>query len=201
LKGQAEENRPADVLPMKMIAVPRWFMVAAVATSLTLNTQTMFAHGMGAPGFQGGFSGGGFNHHSSGGFNHRSGSFHGFGDRRFFRHDVFFRDHRRFFIGFDFIGLGFPYWWYPDYYYYGYYGYPQADAGYAYDYRYWYGLGTAVQNQLARRGYYNGSIDGVIGAGTREAIRAFQRDQGQSVTGLVEPDLLKALKLPPVQGA
>jgi Putative peptidoglycan binding domain len=172
---------------MKTIAVSRWFTVAAIATSLTLSTQTMFARGMG------GFSGGGFNHHS--------GSFHRFGDHGFFRHDAFFRNHRRFFVGFDFVGLGFPYWWYPDYYYYGYYGYPDADAGYSYDYRYWYGLGTAVQTQLARRGYYHRSIDGVIGPESREAIQAFQRDQGEPVTGLVEPGLLKALKLPPVQGA
>ena len=121
---------------------------------------------------------------------------------RFFAHDHFFRDHRRFFVGFDFVGFGFSYWWYPDYYYYGYYGYPYDFASYdyspVYDYRYWYGLATAVQTDLARRGYYHGPIDGVIGFGSREAIRAFQETQGLPATGLIDPALLKALKLPAV---
>jgi peptidoglycan hydrolase-like protein with peptidoglycan-binding domain len=55
-----------------------------------------------------------------------------------------------------------------------------------------------VQTELAGRGYYHGPIDGVIGSGSREAIRAFQRAQGLPVTGVVDPALLKALKLPPV---
>jgi peptidoglycan hydrolase-like protein with peptidoglycan-binding domain len=62
------------------------------------------------------------------------------------------------------------------------------------DYRYWYGLGTAVQKELARRGYYHGPI----GLGSREAIRAFQEAQGLPATGLIDPALLKALKLPAV---
>jgi Putative peptidoglycan binding domain len=117
-------------------------------------------------------------------------------------HDQFFRDHRRFFVGFDFVGFGFPDWWYPDYYYCGYYGYPYNYASYdyslVYDYRYWYGLATAVQTELARRGYYHGSIDGMIGFGSREAIRTFQKTQELSATGLIDPALLKALKLPAV---
>jgi peptidoglycan hydrolase-like protein with peptidoglycan-binding domain len=55
-----------------------------------------------------------------------------------------------------------------------------------------------VQTGLANRGYYHGSIDGVIGSGTREAIRAFQKVNNLPVTGLIDPPLLKALKLPPV---
>jgi len=93
---------------------------------------------------------------------------------------------------------GFPYWWYPDYYY----GYPHDYASYdnspVYDYRYWYGLATVVQTELARRGYYHGPIDGLMGSGSREAIRAFQQAQGLPVTGVVDPALLKALKLPAV---
>jgi len=155
----------------------------------------------------GGFGGGGTHGSSGRGSSHQIGTRrdvrdHRFADRRFFDHDradLFFRQHRRFFFGFDFVAFGFPYWWYPDYYY----GYPYGYASYDYspvyyDYRYWYGLSTAVQAELARRGYYHGSIDGEIGAGSREAIRSFQRAEGLPVTGLIDPRLLRALKLPTV---
>ena len=82
------------------------------------------------------------------------------------------------------------------------YGYPYDYAYYdnspLYDYRYWYGLSAAVQTELARRGYYHGPIDGVIGAGSREAIGSFQKAEGLPVTGLIDPRLLRALKLPAV---
>jgi hypothetical protein len=57
----------------------------------------------------GGFAGGGA--HSSPRFNHQFGSRDSFGGHRFAVHDHFFRNHRRFFIGFDFVSFGFPYWW------------------------------------------------------------------------------------------
>src|SRR5882672_2019176 len=80
------------------------------------------------------------------------------------------------------IGFGSPY--------YG-YGYPGYGYGYPYSGAYPYGYGyytprttvyatngftddatvAAVQRRLARGGYYHGSIDGVIGSGTRTAIR------------------------------
>jgi hypothetical protein len=173
-----------------------WIMAAALAASLPVTARAMSGHSLG--GFAGGGPRGSFQH----GFNHQFVSRHNFGGHRFVFHDQFFRDHRRFFVGFDFIGFGFPYWWYPDYYYSGYYGYPYDDASYdyspVYDYRYWYGLATAVQTELSRRGYYRGSIDGVIGLGSREAIRTFQKAQGLPATGLIDPALLKALKLPAV---
>jgi peptidoglycan hydrolase-like protein with peptidoglycan-binding domain len=50
-----------------------------------------------------------------------------------------------------------------------------------------------VQSELARRGYYQGAIDGVIGSGSREAIRAFQAAQGLPVTGRIDLKLLNAL--------
>ena len=59
-------------------------------------------------------------------------------------------------------------------------------------------MATAVQTELARRGYYYGPIDGVLGAGSREAIRSFQRAENLPVTGLIDPSLLKALKLPSI---
>jgi hypothetical protein len=52
-----------------------------------------------------------------------------------------------------------------------------------------------VQTALARRGYYAGQVDGVIGAETRNAIREFQRDNGLQVTGDINSQLVQALKL------
>ena len=165
-------------------------------------------HGFGSGHAFGGFTGRGFSPGFSGTRGFSTGRFSGrgdhgrFGDRGFRGRDRDFRDHRRFFVGFDFVGFGFPYWWYPDYYYYGDYGYPYEDGSYdnapVYDYRYWYGLASAVQTNLARRGYYHGPIDGVIGFASREAIRTFQEVQGLPATGLIDPALLKALKLPAV---
>jgi putative peptidoglycan binding protein len=193
-------------LCMKATRFSHWLAAAAIAAGLPVTAaRAMSGHGGG--GFAGGGPHGSFGH----GFSHPVGprhdftghrfASHRFGDRRFFDHDRddhFFHHHNRFFFGFDFAAFGFPYWWYPDYYY----GYPYDYASYdyspVYDYRYWYGLATAVQTELARRGYYHGPIDGVIGSGSREAIREFQQAQGLPVTGLVDPALLKALKLPAV---
>jgi hypothetical protein len=168
---------------MKTTRLHYLVMAALSATALLPVSAQAWGHG-------GGFGGHGFSH---------SGSFHGFANHHFF-HDDFFHFHRRFFVGFDFVGFGFPYWWYPDYYYYGYYGYPYADSNDSqlYDYRYWYGLGTAVQTKLTQLGYYRGPIDGVVGQQTQESIKAFQRAEGQPVTGLINPGLLKAMKLPAV---
>jgi peptidoglycan hydrolase-like protein with peptidoglycan-binding domain len=52
-----------------------------------------------------------------------------------------------------------------------------------------------VQTALARRGYYAGQVDGVIGPETRNAIREFQRDNGLQVTGDINSQLVQALKL------
>jgi hypothetical protein len=72
----------------------------------------------------GGFAGGGTHGSSEHGSSHQLRSRHDVrdhrsADRRFFDHDradLFFRHHRHFFFGFDFVAFGFPYWWYPDYY-------------------------------------------------------------------------------------
>jgi membrane-bound lytic murein transglycosylase B len=53
---------------------------------------------------------------------------------------------------------------------------------------------TGVQSALTKRGYYRGPIDGIIGAASRRAIRAFQTDQGLPVTGLIDRKLLTALQ-------
>jgi Putative peptidoglycan binding domain len=107
--------------------------------------------------------------------------------------------HRHFFNDFDFVGFGFPDWWYPDY---GYadYGYSDEDAdndsAQAYGDQYWQDLAMKVQWALSRRGYYHGPIDGVIGPDGISAIREFQEAQGLPATGRIDPNVLRALKLP-----
>ena len=105
------------------------------------------------------------------------------------------------------LGVGF----YP-----GYYGYPW---GYPYPYPYYYpypppyggpppevyrgeavpgssdSVEADVERALAGKGYYQGKIDGIIGPMAREAIRDYQRDRGQPVTGEINSRLLKSLDL------
>ena len=101
-----------------------------------------------------------------------------------------------------------------DPFYYGYgFGYPYGGYGYGYGYGYPYGgyysqsdyyegdyadenySGEVdVQAALADRGYYQGRIDGVIGTGTRRAVRAFQRDAGLPITGRIDARLRNALR-------
>jgi hypothetical protein len=123
---------------------------------------------------------------------HGRGDWHGHGD---------WHHHHRFSFGF------FPYW-YPGWGYYD-YGYPYY-ADYPNDYPDYYypdnryysdqsgyssaSLEVLVQEALARRGYYEGQVDGVVGPGTRSAIREFQRDNGLPVTGRIDPQLVQALK-------
>jgi len=194
---------------MKTFHVFGWFMAAAIAALLPATVQTAAAHSMG------GGMGGGRGGMRMGGASSRLGFGHPFGlfdhrrdfafrhhghDRFFFRHHdrFFFHHHDRFFFAFDFAAFGFPWWYpYPYPYVYPYYGYPYSyssnDYGPGYDDRYWDALAVSVQSELARRGYYHGAIDGVIGSGSSQAIRGFQVAQGLPVTGRIDPRLLKAL--------
>jgi len=54
----------------------------------------------------------------------------------------------------------------------------------------------AVQMQLARLGYYNGSIDGIYGPSTRDAVAKYQIANQLNVTGSLSPDTLHSLRLP-----
>jgi peptidoglycan hydrolase-like protein with peptidoglycan-binding domain len=56
-------------------------------------------------------------------------------------------------------------------------------------------VASPVQSALAKRGYYRGPIDGVIGARSRRAIRGFQNDQGLPVTGSIDGKLIKTLRI------
>ena len=52
-----------------------------------------------------------------------------------------------------------------------------------------------VQEQLARVGYYDGPIDGMLGPMTREAIAAYQADNGLAVTSAIDEPTLATLGL------
>jgi hypothetical protein len=54
----------------------------------------------------------------------------------------------------------------------------------------------AVQTQLLQLGYYNGSIDGVFGPATRDAVARYQIARQLSVTGSLSPDTLQSLGMP-----
>ncbi len=148
-------------------------------------------------GFHGGFSGGHFDGHH--GFDHR-----GFGGDRFF-----------FSFGFPGFGFGgypyypyypayyYPAYYYPAYYYPPYYSYPYYPPYPAYSSPGAYS-GTVtpsarsafdratvreVQDELARRGYDVGPVDGRLGPRTKAAIREYERDAGLPVDGLPSPTL------------
>ena len=98
-------------------------------------------------------------------------------------HQRHYRSRSNVFFG---IGFGYPYG-------YGYYA-PRttvyANNGFTDD-----ATVAAVQRRLARGGYYHGSIDGVIGSGTRSAIRAFERNNGLPVDGVIDGQLLRTMGL------
>ncbi|MBO0694504.1 MAG: peptidoglycan-binding protein [Verrucomicrobia bacterium] len=93
-------------------------------------------------------------------------------------------------------------WWYWNAgYWYPAWGY---DPGYSYPYDgpiYGYGNLTPdriivnVQVALQQRGYYAGPADGSMGSQTREALAAFQADNGLTVTSAVDGPTLQSLGL------
>ena len=50
-----------------------------------------------------------------------------------------------------------------------------------------------VQQELARAGYYRGAVDGIMGNGTRNAIRAYERANGLRVDGRIDGELLRSM--------
>ena len=56
-------------------------------------------------------------------------------------------------------------------------------------------LVTQLQQKLKRWGYYTGAIDGVFGAGTEKAVKAFQRKVGLTADGIVGPKTAAAMGL------
>lgn len=54
-------------------------------------------------------------------------------------------------------------------------------------------LVTQVQNRLKELGYYTIRVDGIFGVGTQSAVRAFQRNNALSVTGVVNKETYTAI--------
>jgi hypothetical protein len=71
-------------------------------------------------------------------------------------------------------------------------GYSDLDTS-NYDSTTW--LSMEVQRTLARNGYYNGPVDGVVSTGTHVAISLFQQRNNLPVTGTINDRLLRALGL------
>lgn len=170
----------------------QFLLIGLISIALFGSTPVAVAHGRsgGGAGHGGGSWGGAWGGHGRsawGGHGHR---FHHGG--RFFG------------PGF---GFGYPWWWdYPGYSYYPYasqyYGdryYGDSYYGDTYYGNRYYGSSDpratkALQAALARRGYYHGSVDGLWGPETRNAIRSFQAHQGLPVTGQVDGRLIRALQ-------
>ena len=53
-----------------------------------------------------------------------------------------------------------------------------------------------IQTKLKNWGYYTGSVDGIYGSATTEAVRYFQRTNGLTADGVAGPATLRALGMP-----
>jgi hypothetical protein len=101
------------------------------------------------------------------------------------------------------------------YYPYDYSGYPYDYYGGYYPYDYYEGNNdndstnapsgqyasdptvSTVQSELAKLGYYNGTVDGILGDQTEAALARYQEDRDLSVTGTLNSDTLQSLGLAP----
>ena len=87
-------------------------------------------------------------------------------------------------------GYWFPAWGYAPYVSYVYDGPIYGYNGFSPDQ-----VTVSVQEQLAAAGYYDGPIDGVLGPMTREAIAAYQADNGLAVTSAIDEPTLATMGL------
>lgn len=56
-----------------------------------------------------------------------------------------------------------------------------------------------VQTRLQELGYHRGSLDGLMGAATRESIRAYRYDAGLPISGAIDGPLLESLRPAPTK--
>ena len=99
----------------------------------------------------------------------------------------------------ELIGGGYYYWnngyWYPAW------GYNPSAEYYAYDGPIYVGQRAEppdqviadVQAELQQMGYYKGEVDGLLGPLSREALAAYQADQGLTTTAAIDQPTLDAL--------
>jgi len=52
-----------------------------------------------------------------------------------------------------------------------------------------------VQTELQQMGYYQGEVDGLLGPMTRQALTAYQADQGLTTTAVIDEPTLNSLGL------
>ncbi len=131
-------------------------------------------------------------HKQHGGGNHGGHKKHGGGNHGDHKHRSGHHRHHGWvgpaFYGYGY-GYGYPYYYPGPYPYYG--AYPTVYRRYVViDH---YALVVSVQKALARRGYYRGPIDGIIGKGTRRAILVYRADHGLRVISRIDNELLNAL--------
>jgi hypothetical protein len=99
----------------------------------------------------------------------------------------------------ELIGGGYYYWnngyWYPAW------GYSPSEQYYAYDGPIYVGQHAEppdkviadVQGVLQQMGYYKGEVDGLLGPLTREALAAYQADNGLTTTAAIDEPTLDSL--------
>ncbi len=99
----------------------------------------------------------------------------------------------------ELIGGGYYYWnngyWYPAW------GYSPSAEYYAYDGPIYVGhraeppdrVIADVQAELQQMGYYQGEVDGLLGPLTRQALTAYQADQGLATTAAIDEPTLDSL--------
>ena len=99
----------------------------------------------------------------------------------------------------ELIGGGYYFWnagyWYPAW------GYSPSAQYYAYDGPIYVGQRAQppdqviadVQAELQQMGYYTGEVDGLLGPMTREALTAYQADQGLATTAAIDEPTLDSL--------
>jgi Putative peptidoglycan binding domain len=112
--------------------------------------------------------------------------------------DQFLDRHHRFFPDSRFFRFGYGPGWFPEQYGYPYYYVIPNDGFYRgvepeYNVRYPLDLAVMVQRELARLGFYDGPINGVIGLRSQMAIREFQEAKDLPVTGQIDQNLVRAL--------
>jgi putative peptidoglycan binding protein len=98
-----------------------------------------------------------------------------------------------------FVNSGWWYWnagyWFPAWGYAPYVSYVYDGPIYAYNGLTPDQVTVNVQEQLAAAGYYDGPIDGILGPMTREAIAAYQADNGLAVTSAIDEPTLATMGL------
>ena len=99
----------------------------------------------------------------------------------------------------ELVGGGYYYWnngyWYPAW------GYSPSAEYYAYDGPIYVGhraeppdqVIADVQSELQQMGYYQGEVDGLLGPMTRQALTAYQADQGLTATAAIDEPTLDSL--------